>query len=525
MKQKSLVPVRIIAVLVIVGIFTSLLQFAPPLLIQRLVNQEIPLTVRNAVILIALVIAGHLLKAVSILWKNKKLNQFRTGMSRQLYNKIFKMKYDSIVEAETSYLVGRVNSTAVAFGKYYIEGLPSLVTNALFLMGILALVFQINIGIGILMVIVFPVNLVGYTLLNQKLAEESVKMNEIIPKEYKNLYQYMGKVDFIKQNGNLAPLLGRIMNSVRKNEKITQQVNNLANCASYLLGAVNQLIQCGIILVLVYAFLRGQILLGDVFVVTMLLSYYIPAVDSVVNINIGLRDMKAAHKFIREVDEAAEVDGDQPLETVQKVEMRLPEVRVGKMTLLRDVAITAHRGEVIGLVGESGSGKSTLAKELLKFHGNPGIRLNGVPLEKLKNQEVRSRISYYTQMPDIFPGTIEDNLQLWGDEFRYQDLKFLNCFRKQPEGLRTVIVENGNNLSGGERQRISLARFFAEKADVVILDEPTTSLDAETKNEILDSIFTEAGDTLFFLLTHDPELLHYCSRVYRIQDGRVVQGG
>ncbi len=120
----------------------------------------------------------------------------------------------------------------------------------------------------------------------------------------------------------------------------------------------------------------------------------------------------------------------------------------------------------------------------------------------------------------IITGSLYDNLNFGRKKLSketYERLRFLDKFTTERDIFEPAILENGNNLSGGDKQKIALARMYTEDAEVLILDEPTSSLDETTEKTILDGIFG-TNDKIVFLITHRKENLKYCNKIYQIEN-------
>ena len=143
---------------------------------------------------------------------------------------------------------------------------------------------------------------------------------------------------------------------------------------------------------------------------------------------------------------------------------------------------------------------------------------------RILNHSFRKQMSFYSQNVPIITGSIYDNLNFGRRKMEpevYQNIRFLDKFTKERDIFTPFILENGNNLSGGDKQRIALARMYTEEAEVLILDEPTSSLDETTEKDILDGI-SHCPDKIIFLITHRKENLRYCNKIYQIRDKRMV---
>lgn len=120
----------------------------------------------------------------------------------------------------------------------------------------------------------------------------------------------------------------------------------------------------------------------------------------------------------------------------------------------------------------------------------------------------------------IITGSLYDNLNFGRKKLSketYERLRFLDKFTTERDIFEPAILENGNNLSGGDKQKIALARMYTEDVEVLILDEPTSSLDETTEKTILDGILG-TNDKIVFLITHRKENLKYCNKIYQIEN-------
>lgn len=187
---------------------------------------------------------------------------------------------------------------------------------------------------------------------------------------------------------------------------------------------------------------------------------------------------------------------------------------------LEEIDVTIKNGEKIAIVGENGSGKSTLVKLIPKFRSVKGIYINDIPIEKIKNEEYLKNISYYSQNTPIISDTIYNNLNFGRKPVQksvYENLKFLSKFNNLDE----MIIENGANLSGGDKQRIALSRYFVENAQIVILDEPTSSLDKETETEIMTAVLENNKDKIIFIISHNNDIMNYCNYIVEVKNKTV----
>ncbi|MFF5961779.1 thiol reductant ABC exporter subunit CydD [Streptomyces luteogriseus] len=190
-----------------------------------------------------------------------------------------------------------------------------------------------------------------------------------------------------------------------------------------------------------------------------------------------------------------------------------------------NVTFGVEPGETVALVGPSGAGKSTLLSVLLGFvrPAEGRVRVGEVDLADADLQQWRSRIAWVPQRPHLYAGTIAENVRLArpgadDDAVRraLRDAGALEFVDALPEGVDTVLGEDGAGLSAGQRQRLALARAFLADRPVLLLDEPTAALDGATEAEVVAAVRRLAAGRTVLLVVHRPALLEVVDRVVRL---------
>ena len=197
--------------------------------------------------------------------------------------------------------------------------------------------------------------------------------------------------------------------------------------------------------------------------------------------------------------------------------------------VLKDASLTVDAAQKVALVGESGCGKSTLAKLLFQYYPDYSgdILFNGRQVRTLDRTALYRRVGYIAQTAYLFHDTIRNNICLHKD-FPDEQLAhaiaaagLMDWVASLPDGLDTVISENGKNLSGGQRQRIGIARLALRSYDLIIADEITASLDPDTSQQVMENLI--AMPCMVVAITHDVagSFMHQFDKVYRVEHGVV----
>ncbi|NEX00685.1 ATP-binding cassette, subfamily B [Pseudobutyrivibrio sp. NOR37] len=202
--------------------------------------------------------------------------------------------------------------------------------------------------------------------------------------------------------------------------------------------------------------------------------------------------------------------------------------------VLKGVSFVAKQGQVTALVGPSGSGKSTVSRLASRFwDANKGkITLGGVDVSTIDQEVLLKNFSVVFQDVLLFDDTVMENIRLGRKDATDEEViaaaKAACCeefIDKLPEGYNTVIGENGSTLSGGERQRISIARALLKNAPIILLDEATASMDAESENLVQDALSVLLKNKTVIVIAHRMRTIANADQIIVLDDGKVVESG
>ncbi|WP_430463665.1 type I secretion system permease/ATPase [Tabrizicola sp.] len=199
--------------------------------------------------------------------------------------------------------------------------------------------------------------------------------------------------------------------------------------------------------------------------------------------------------------------------------------------IIRDLSLKIPAGQKVAIVGRMGSGKSTLSRLMagLIEPSEGAVMIDGVDIRQIDKSDLRRNVGVMLQETWLFSGTVKENLQM--GFYEYDDAHLLNIAKisgvddfvaNHPQGYDMQLKERGEGLSGGQRQSINLARALLHDPNLLILDEPTSSMDTATEKAVLERIKAWAGHRTMIMITHRNTLLDLADRVLVIDQGTVL---
>jgi subfamily B ATP-binding cassette protein MsbA len=251
------------------------------------------------------------------------------------------------------------------------------------------------------------------------------------------------------------------------------------------------------------------------------------------------RGLAAAESVFALIDEPPEPD--QGIQQISRARGRVSfqgvglRYREGNSEVLRDLSLEVEPGETIALVGPSGSGKTSLMNLLPRFYDatKGRILLDGVDITALRLADLRANIAYVGQDIVLFNDTVAANIG-YGARHAVSEAAIIKAaegayamefIRDLPDGLHTLIGENGTRLSGGQRQRVAIARALLKDAPILILDEATSSLDTQSERQVQQALESLRRGRTAFIIAHRLSTIENADRIVVLQKGRILETG
>ena len=323
-----------------------------------------------------------------------------------------------------------------------------------------------------------------------------------------------------------------------KLNKSTKQKTKGEVVAGTLTGVATAILKLGIISVAVIGV--NMLMAGEVSVLVYIAflmlttSIYLP-IEGIITFMSMIVMLDAVVGRIKEIKTMPVQEGKKHM-NIKNYDIEFKDVHFGydDYSVINGVSFTAKQGEITALIGSSGSGKTTLTKLAARFWDvdKGEIRIGGEDVSDVDPEVLLKNFSIVFQDVTLFNTSIKDNIRIGKkgatDEEIVRAAKIARCYEfidKMPEGIDTIIGENGQRLSGGERQRISIARAILKDAPIILLDEATASLDVENESLIQEALSELIKDKTVMVIAHRLRTIRNADKIILLNAGKIEAMG
>ncbi|MDC1006671.1 ABC transporter ATP-binding protein [Candidatus Pelagibacter sp.] len=491
-------------------------------------------------IIIAFTIKGFALyfaKAIMIRVAEEIKKILQSQMAKSLINadtQIIDQKHSGKFISNLTYDVGQITnmlSTAIL----------NLFKDSLTLFGLLFVMFYQNWKLSLIAIIMIPIAGMASRTLGKRVGkvvteaqEKSGFLNTHLIELFKNhkLIKIFQREDYESKRTD-----GHLDQLKEKNIKINTVFVRLSPIMETLTG----------IMIAILIFYSGKLALNNEieignffsFLAAMMLAYQ--PVRALSNLNMILKQgLSAANRILPIIDNQnniADREGSQDI-NITNSEINFNNINfrynADEKNILTNINLKITGGKMTSLVGHSGAGKSTILNLIPRFYDaqSGDIMIDDQSIYKVKIKSLRDQISLVSQDTTLFDDTIKNNIGYAKDNVSDEEIitaaKFSYAHEfidKLPNKYETIIGENGIRLSGGEKQRLSIARAMIKKSPIILLDEATSSLDAETESKIQDALKILTKDRTTIVIAHRLSTILNSDQIYIIDAGNVVAKG
>ncbi len=439
----------------------------------------------------------------------------------------------------TGQLMSIINLQASAVGSV-IMAFPPIVQNALTLVGMLVIALLISWQVTLISLVVVPLIYYASGLYGTRIVP---RIQQVMSLEWRSLsivFEAMSMLRVIVSFGREKYEHRRFRDQAKT--AVDARVKLTVSQTFFTLG-VTAATAFGTALVLGFGtwyVLRGNITVGELVV---LISYITAVYQPMEQIGTQIGHLHQQFVFVNAalmlLDDVPEVSDAPDAQSIARAQGGLTFENVsfayeGRVDTLKGISFDVKPGERVAIVGPTGAGKTTLINLLVRFYefGEGKILIDDRDIRKVKLESVRQNVSLVMQQPMLFSGTIAENIRYGRLDATMDEIveaaKSANAHEfilGLPDGYETSLGEGGMQLSGGERQRLCVARAFIKDAPILVLDEPTSSIDSKTENVILEALDDLMVGRTSFMIAHRLSTIHDADRILVMNHGELVEQG
>lgn len=480
-----------------------------------------------------------------------------------LGNHLMKLPFSYFDEKGTGSIFTRLITDIEEMGGFFSQILPSLLMNLITVATATVYLVEMDAMLIVVLFASYPIMLIVADRLSKKLAELNKKLHTHMDERTEKAYDAIQGIvvgrsynlyEIQKQKINV--IIDKMVDQTRKSTRISTMGWVLKNTITTI-----PVILC--YLFALYETMQGRITVGQVLAFTVILSRILNPIGDIVFCINDIREVGVSLKRIQEIYDQPEErqDGrafrrmnlpkkaegipknDYFSQSIKSCET-FPAIQWQNVNfsyngskehpILREMSFSVGTGEQTAFVGGSGEGKTTIFKLLCGFYEKDGGQylLFGHPFEEWNLEAARSCFSEVSQNVFLFPGTIRDNVACGKENATEEEIveacknaNIHDFIAQLPEGYDTLVGERGVRLSGGQRQRISIARAFLKDAPILLLDEPTASVDVESEQKIQEALERIAVGRTVIVIAHRLSTVKDAHRIYVVSGGKVAEAG
>ena len=436
--------------------------------------------------------------------------------------------------------VYRVDVGAYAIENLVMSGIFPLATSFTSLIVMFGFLLYKNMTIGLLSLSVVPFLYLCLRYYTSTLVNREERVKELESKLLERLYETFGAMRLVKSFAREGHELGRYGAAGETTMNARIAITWQQSVFSVVVSTITIFGTALIVIVGGNLVMKGQLTIGDLYIVISYLGAVYGPLSAITHTTGQLQGALAGAKRVRAmfalipetIDDPDAIDADKVTGEirVEDVEFTYP----NGARVLHGISFDARPGQMIALVGLTGAGKTTLVSLIPRFYDATGGRLtiDGVEVRKYRVRSLREQIAIVLQDPVLFSGTIADNL-LYGrlDATPHEIEEAARAAHahefivRLPKGYDTEIAEAGGGLSGGERQRLSVARAILKNAPILILDEPTSSLDAISEEIVFAALRRLRAGRTTIVIAHRLSTVRDADRILVLDGGKIAAQG
>jgi ATP-binding cassette subfamily C protein len=485
-----------------------------------------------AVVGIFIIISG--LDIIITAIHTKKLLSY---MKQEIFSKIVNGTLEEYQIAHSGKYISILNNDISVINEDFIGNFYEAIFQILsFIFSVCVMIF-INPIVTFIIILISLISICTVSYISDKLMKQQIKLSQSLENITKLVSEFFSGI-FVIKNYNIVNKIEEIYSQndmiVEENRKRYSIIVGFINVIMFFFSMLSYLT---IILFCMHSVLAGSLSVGSALIVIQLGNNLTEPINEIISLVSTMYSVKGIAEKIEKIKNYA-TNNEELKEIKEKYTkcISIKDVSFGYIDepVIKNINIELNKGKKYALVGESGSGKSTIIKLLLKYYGNYSgqITIDGKDIQKIKMESYCNLVSTMEQNTFIFDDSFKNNICLFQNYSEKEIEKVIEkaglkqVVEKLPNGLETVLGENGCKLSGGECKRIAFARLLLKKTPILLLDEATSNLD-NNSTMMLESIILNDENLTVVSVTHKliKCILERYDQIIVLKNGRIIEGG
>ena len=499
---------------------------------------------RGQAVTLLLMVAGTAVLRAGLLWVRETTAQqgavrVKNDLRRRLFAHVLRLGPAFARSARSGELTTTLTEGVERLDPYFARYLPQVLLSAVVPLLVVAYILPRDAASAVLLVVTAPVIPVMMVLVGSYAEEHTRRQWLALSRMGAHFLDALQGLPTLKAFGRVAAEEEKVERVSGEFRERTLKVLRYAFLSGLVLEFMTAAAIALVAVVLGVRLINGAISFQDAFLVLLLTpEFYRPLRELGVHRHAGMEGKASAERIFEILDTPVPPEGTLQENLSGGLELSFSGVRFtyqGRdIPALDGLSLTLPVGSRTALVGRSGSGKSTLVGLLLRFLNQDAgvISANGVPIGELPARAWREHVALVPQRPHLFYGSVLENIRLAKENATRSEIEraaelagAAEFIRRMPHGYDTQIGERGQRLSGGEAQRLAIARAFLKDAALLIMDEPTSSLDPESERLVRDALDRLTRDRTSLIVAHRLNTVSSADRIVVLHEGQVAETG
>ena len=522
----------------------TLLSFPQPLISRYFIDTVIGgrrLSLLPGVVLLMVAISGcsMLCGLLQQFYVTRFEQRVTMDIQESLLSHVLRLPQAFFDSKETGYLMSRLSSDVGGLQWFFSSTIVHIVTNVLRFVGGVWFLLYLEWKLALAAIIVLPGLIFMIRYFSGRLRVMSHWLMEQHAQIFSRFQECLSSVPLIKAFSTEEREVSTVISGVRRMVDLSLEQSTVNSIAGLAIGSMPRAVNLAVLVIGAYWVITGHWTLGSLFAFRGYLGYVFGPAQFLASANLGLQGAMASLERVSALFDLVPEENTGRGLTVDRLQGDIEFRKVSfsydaQNPVLDNISFRVRHGERVAIVGPSGVGKTTLVSLLLRFYRPTSgeLYLDGIPASDIEVWALRRRIGYVSQSTLLVSGSVMENLRYGNQEATDEEVihaaeaaNIHDFIVSLPAGYDTKVGQNGVSLSEGQRQRLSIARALVKNPDILVFDEPTSSLDNLSERSIFRSLPFLVRNKTLFVVAHRLSTIVDSDRILLLNECRLVAVG